>query len=645
MGFALGRKSRVAILATAASVMLLFSAVTALAVSFDEDVTPDFFAGSGNDNGAFTVEQADGVELGLRAKLRFDGACTPQNIFNSNGDGTYSFDAVDRIGCASWADGDTPEWNFEWAVNTDHDDSSGLVLDDLTYELGMDADPSLGTSFLAFDPINVPFADHTIGDNTSTDGFNEFVAADAPGYAALISSFNVAQQSWNYDFFDSGAPLDAFDAESPGVYDIYLAAYSGGDEVASVTIQVVVGEPTCAIGPNPVEVGGTYSVITGDGIEDATAPSDAGIYSISPVCDDLVVYDPAAGFVTGGGWIDSPAGALKNSVLVWDQDFEAGDDGWFDGDDAWFGTISDNGDGTAQFEGDASSAPFSRFDGYRDVWTGSWTAEIDVYLDPAWAAGQGFDYSVASNGSDGNHQRDFIFHVTKDTSTGALLVAGSNNTNFAPREDLDTLANHYEVTTAGWYTLQHVFRDAGGHLAVDLNLLDDGGIVLFTETREDVSDTIPAEVGGNRYSWFTVIDIAGGIQVDNHQLFIADLVEGKANFGFVSQYNGDTVPTGSVQFGNNEADLNFHSNSQDWLVLVDNTAIVQGTGTVNGEGEYKFKLWVTDGKGTPGPDTFRIRIWSEDGGVETVLYDNGSDQEPGGGQIVVHKPKGKGKKK
>jgi hypothetical protein len=29
----------------------------------------------------------------------------------------------------------------------------------------------------------------------------------------------------------------------------------------------------------------------------------------APACTPLVVYDPSAGFVTGGGWIQSPAGA------------------------------------------------------------------------------------------------------------------------------------------------------------------------------------------------------------------------------------------------------------------------------------------------------------------------------------------------
>ena len=76
------------------------------------------------------------------------------------------------------------------------------------------------------------------------------------------------------------------------------------------------------------------------------------------------------------------------------------------------------------------------------------------------------------------------------------------------------------MPSAGWYTLQHRFYDNGGALAVDLNLLDSSGSVLFTETRFNAGDTIPAEVGGNRYAWFTFINVGGGIAVDDHQLFL-----------------------------------------------------------------------------------------------------------------------------
>lgn len=278
------------------------------------------------------------------------------------------------------------------------------------------------------------------------------------------------------------------------------------------------------------------------------APSDAGVYTVcvkgegtidgEPVeqkcCTMLVVYDPTGGFVTGGGWIDSPPGAYKPSdhnVLstVWDQGFEVDTSGWLDSANGWVGTISQVASGHngiisskgsfhAIVDQQGSSAPFSSFDGFRNTWLGTWIAEIDVYLDPDWQAGTGFDYSVAASGSDGAHQRDYIFHVTKDTSTGQLLVAGSNNTNFAPREDLETI-NNYKVASAGWYTLQHVFYESSGALAVDLNLLDSNGNVLFTETRFNPADLIPSEVGGNRYAWFTFINVPGGIAIDEHQLY------------------------------------------------------------------------------------------------------------------------------
>jgi len=48
-------------------------------------------------------------------------------------------------------------------------------------------------------------------------------------------------------------------------------------------------------------------------------------------------------------------------------------------------------------------------------------------------------------------------------------------------------------------------------------------------------------------------------------------------------------------------------------------------------------LWGGGGKASSGEDTFRIRIWYEDGGDEIVAYDNGMDQAIGGGNIVVHK--------
>jgi hypothetical protein len=426
---------------------------------------------------------------------------------------------------------------------------------------------------------------------------------------------------------------------------------TGGSNIASAEYSLDDGGPW-----NPMAASdGVFDEISENVTVSFNAAPEAGIYDLcvrgtdaagnvgEKECILFVVYDPSGGFVTGGGWIDSPAGALA-PALVWDQGFETDTSGWDDSTTSWYGFITQVPSGTygitsssgsyhAVLEGDASSGPFTRFDGYRSTWPGTWTAEVDVYLDPAWASGTGFDYSVASSSSSGSHLRDFIFHVTKDTSTGKLFVAGSNNTNFAPREDLENL-NNYEVNSAGWYTFQHVFRDQGGALAVDLNLLDVNGSVLFTETRFNAADLIPTVVGGNRYGWFTFINVAGGIAVDEHQLFMPSNLTGKATFGFVSKYKkGATVPEGNTEFQFKAGGLNFSSTSYQWLVVNQGgtNAQFKGYATINGAGNYGFMLWAGDGS----PDTFRIKIW--DAGTEAVVYDNGTDQPIGGGSIVVHK--------
>jgi len=103
----------------------------------------------------------------------------------------------------------------------------------------------------------------------------------------------------------------------------------------------------------------------------------------------------------------------------------------------------------------------------------------------------------------------------------------------------------------------------------------------------------------------------------------------------VSRYKKSAeVPTGNTEFQFHAAGLNFHSDSYDWLVVTGNdVAMFKGVGSINGMGGYKFKLWAGDDT----PDTFRIKIWTEDEvGAETIVYDNGMDQPIGGGNIVVH---------
>lgn len=224
-------------------------------VSYDEDLTPNFIGASGVDNGFFTVDRDNGVEIGIRGKLRFNSSNQAENTFNSNGDGTYSFAAGQAPGGFSFSQPPTttPVWSFDWGVNSDWDGSSGWNLDDLTYEMGLDFDPGPGTNFQVFDPITgvnpglgIVQWDHAIGDNSTSQGGGTVIpnnVNDPTGYATLLANNNVAQNSWNYEFFNE-PPYDFFDPNIVGAYDIYLKAFDGATEVASITITILVTTDT-----------------------------------------------------------------------------------------------------------------------------------------------------------------------------------------------------------------------------------------------------------------------------------------------------------------------------------------------------------------------------------------------------------------
>ena len=214
-------------------VLTLLTVGSASALSFDQNVTPDVIFGTGNANGSWTVDQSNGVELGLRGKLRHNAMGLPENTFNSNGDGTYSFAA----GVAPTQAFPTAVWSFEWAINTDYLGSSGVKLDDLTYVLSLDTDASQLVNYtVVFDPINASYADHAIGTNATGNGGGT-VAANATEYSTLIANNNVAQNSWKPHWFFG----PTFDPTVDATYNIKLSAYNSAGLLAETEIQIIVG--------------------------------------------------------------------------------------------------------------------------------------------------------------------------------------------------------------------------------------------------------------------------------------------------------------------------------------------------------------------------------------------------------------------
>jgi hypothetical protein len=207
---------------------------TQAAVVYDANVTNNVIMGTGINNGGFTVDTAGGVEIGLRTRERYDLATdAPTNVTGSNGNGTYSQNAGEPAGFPT---SNRARWNFDWSINT-----GTAAVGAYTYRLGIDFDAGFGTNFQTFDLIHAAsFFDHSFGNNgTAQSAGTE--AVDAAGYAALLLSSNLVQNSWNMDFFDDNATW-LFDPNTNGNYAFFLEAIgANGAVVARSDIQVIVG--------------------------------------------------------------------------------------------------------------------------------------------------------------------------------------------------------------------------------------------------------------------------------------------------------------------------------------------------------------------------------------------------------------------
>jgi T1SS-143 domain-containing protein len=461
-----------------------------------------------------------------------------------------SVNAADLVFRVSLSDEGAGSYSFELLGKLDHDEVDGANDED---------NITLDFNFRAFD-----------SDGDRIDGsFRVRVDDDAPVATSVVDSAAVYESELDdgTDFpngddknLDGGggdrnytgnlSDLVSFGADDDGTYIVELtnlapeldALTSGGVQL-EYSMNPIASENMLIATANGVEifnfqvnpVNGQYSFRL-KGPIDHTGGNDAEV--VLDMSSAVTARDSDGDTIALGGQIlitiqdDVPNIGSVSNTQVFAQGFDTDSAGILDETNGWSGTVQlfnsgDNGIDTATGSGQYAlinqsnaagglTGPFTRFEGYQSDFGTGFAASIGIYLDPAaLAAGEGFDYSVAAYNQSGGHLRDFIFHVTKDTSTGELLVGGSNNTNFDPREDLETL-DHHQVNSAGWYRFEHVFRDAGdGSLAVDLNLYDPDGNLVFTETRNNPADLIDILVGGHGYGWFTNIDVAGGIAVDD----------------------------------------------------------------------------------------------------------------------------------
>ncbi len=148
---------------------------------------------------------------------------------------------------------------------------------------------------------------HTFVDDYS--GKVELTVADDSGSSdTAISSVTVSNVAPSIDTFTITPTLIAVGGSvaanatftDPGITDTHTAEWDWGDTT------------TPQQGPAAGSVNATH-VYTAAGVYPVTLTvTDNDDGSDTEVSEFVVVYDPSAGFVTGGGWIDSPAGAYKD---------------------------------------------------------------------------------------------------------------------------------------------------------------------------------------------------------------------------------------------------------------------------------------------------------------------------------------------
>ena len=218
----------------------ILSLTTALSLSFNVlatpingtgNITPDVIFGDGNANGSWTGETVNGVEVALRGKLRFNAIERPENVFNYDGNRTYTFDPS-----LSSIPANRSVFNFEYAVNVDaFANPSGATLDDFTYLFEFDLDPTAGTNFNSVDMITLK-DDNSLGDRSTGNGDG---IEDPDNYAAVYGDYSVAQNSQNRGFGFSGT----LDAGTEGMFTYNLLVFdANGTEFARSSIDIIVGD-------------------------------------------------------------------------------------------------------------------------------------------------------------------------------------------------------------------------------------------------------------------------------------------------------------------------------------------------------------------------------------------------------------------
>jgi hypothetical protein len=313
----------------------------------------------------------------------------------------------------------------------------------------------------------------------------------------------------------------------------------------------------------------------------------------------------------------------------------------------------DPGPGTCAPGVPVFTGPFTNWGGYSSIFpTGGYATRVDVYLDVAWASthlDKRFDWSSAISNTTGGHRRDFVFNV--GTNAAGFVMSGSNNATRCGAFPSNPMRTPIQISVSGWYTFEHMFTGIpGGPLTVVMRVMPAGtNVTLGIWTLSDASDIIGTTVGGNRYGWFAQNEI-DQLAIDNSERTglvstpgcevkisnggsITTMLGDKATFGGNAKVSmsGETTGQQGYQDHGPMQPLTFKALTVQTVICNEDddvmSAEIHGLGSVDGEGEFQYRINLED-QGEPGTND---RYWII---IPAALYDSG-DQQLDGGNVQI----------
>lgn len=162
-----------------------------------------------------------------------------------------------------------------------------------------------------------------------------------------------------------------------------------------------------------------------------------------------------------------------------------------------------------------------------------YVTQLDVYLDAGFAATHHdyrFDLESAINNTTGNYLQGFDFNAgtTLATSlTPGFVIGASTNADRsgafpenpcpAPNTPPNSCRGPVTITTSGWYSFRHTFRDVSGALTVRLQILDSTGMTVPGADWTITSQNPASAAGGPTLLWFPNEEI-NDLAIDNTSL-------------------------------------------------------------------------------------------------------------------------------